>query len=278
MVEQLISKHNNIDTVFSSNKKIILTFITGEYNLLLLNWYKHLEKIGIEKNVIVVCLDKTAYAYVTNLKIPSLLIDQNEVVKSDCEYVSLLKKMYVEKHHICKALFAGYFATKYNIDVIHSDIDMIFLKDPFERLENIIDNRYDMGAYMDLSYSELTYRIPKDKGGFGFVAFYIASTWFFKLMHHLKHNPLMLDDDNVGIDIVEKYYSDIKINRLNSFLFTNYSIWSVPEVYNNIKKICYCVHYNTSENTWACNMTENKIKNRNDIKIERMKHYGHWLL
>jgi hypothetical protein len=277
MLKDFIVNSYQVDRALNT-KNIILTFITGEFCTLLLNWYKHLQKLGINDNVIVVCLDATAYTYAVEHGMTCMYVDQETLVNSEDEEVFLLRKAYKEKHHICKAYCIGHIACENNINVIHSDIDMIFLKVPFDRLSKLITEKYDIGAYMDLSYEELTSGIPREKGGFGFIIFYATPTWYPKFLDQLRKDPLCIDDNDVGQAVMQKHFKEIKSRWLNSFLFTNYNIWKVKEVQDNIRNICYCIHYNTSENTWMYKMTNERIERRNNTKIERMKEYGHWLL
>lgn len=278
MIEKYIVDSYCKEKVLQHRNEIILTFITHEYCTLMLNWYKHLEKIGLKNNVLVVCLDQQAFDFTSKNNIAGLYIDINGLVESQTEEVVLVKKAYIEKHHICKALILGYITKKYNTNVIHSDIDMIFLKNPFPKINTIIKDDYDMGVYMDKSYKELTTGQSDETGGSGFIIFYVTPTWLPKFISRLEQTPFLIDDDNVGVAVACEHFNNIKAYRFNSFLFTNYDIWQVEAMRSKLKNICYCIHYNTSENTWNYDMSYSKINKRNITKVERMKQYGHWLL
>lgn len=280
MLDKVADKTFNVEKVLT-NRSVILTFITHEYCDMLLNWYKHLEKLEINNFVLVVCLDEEAFSYIVKKEIPCLYVDQDKLINNESIVdITLLKKAYIEKHHICKAFYIGYITTKYNINVLHSDIDMIFLKSPLDRLEQIANKKYDMCAYMDLSYQELTTGKPREgeTGGFGFVIFYVTPGWYPKFLKKLSIDPLCIDNNDVGQTVMQKHFSEIECHWLNSFLFTNYDIWKEKHVQQKIKNLCYCIHYNTSENTWMYKMTADKIGKRNNLKIERMRENGHWLL
>lgn len=278
MIEKYIVSTYCENRALQNRDKVILTFITHEYCSLMLNWYRHLEKIGLKNNVLVIGLDQEAFNFSVDNNISCLLIDQNAMVEDTSKTTSMVKRAYIEKHHICKALCFGYITERYNTCILHSDIDMIFLKDPFLKIQSAFKKNYDMSAYMDKSYEEVTSGNPNKTGGPGFIIFYVTPSWLPKFTDRLSEKPFLIDSNDVGLTVLQEHFDNIKVYLLNSFLFTNYDIWSKDNIREKIKNICYCVHYNTSENTWMCDMTYDKINGRNSLKIERMKQYGHWLL
>ncbi len=259
---------------------VIVTFITQEFIDLLQNWYAHLCKLNLDNITLVICLDKKTYSFCQRQNIPCILLCQCDVLNNaQNEYILRAKQFYVEGHHICKTFGIIHLVKTYKINILHTDVDMIFLKSPFNNLKDALGDKYEVAYYMDKFYAEIVgdrSKIPS--GGTGFIIFYITQKYIDILCDVTKTKHILIDDDDVGVDTFKVEFPAIRSCELSSFLYTNIDVWQRDNIRKKIEDICYCVHYNMSADTWAHKMSPSQIKEKNLTKIERMKTYGHWLL
>ena len=112
-------------TDFSENNTIILSFANSDYFPVIENWINALSHLKI-KNYRVVCLDQEIYTLLLQQGIPVLL--------RPC--VNELGSLWIHRIDVIKEFLDE------GIDVLHSDADAVWLKNPLEQY--IYNQSYDM--------------------------------------------------------------------------------------------------------------------------------------
>jgi len=159
------------------NKVKIIVFANYNYLPVLENWLEAIDSLQIE-NILIISLDQELHKHLQERNIPSLL----RVCELD------LGKLWIHRVKVILELMeTGY-------DVIHSDADAVWLKNPLEYLNNIQE---------DMVFSQGTFW-PKDvHKEWGFVLccgfFYIKNnTRTIKFMKELYKRVLLDKDDQVS--------------------------------------------------------------------------------
>jgi hypothetical protein len=96
-----------------SDSRLLVAFSDNKYLDVLLNWLIAIHRLGI-RNYLVVSLDETIHAFLVERAFPSVLI------KMDGPLRNLWRLRLVILRELCA----------HGVDVIHSDIDAIWLRDP----------------------------------------------------------------------------------------------------------------------------------------------------
>lgn len=145
-----------IETFDDSNKKILdnflkdktyiyLTSITKEFKEMALNWYLSLKNIQSEHLALLVCADIESYEYLQSNNVRQCIyLDsniQNNVTGED----------WVENEKNFKLLGLYLVFKNYDVDIIMSDVDIVFLKNPIDKLLSEVKD-YDWVVMSDKRY------------------------------------------------------------------------------------------------------------------------------
>lgn len=288
-------KNDELLEYLNGKKEIVITPITKDYILLTRNWYESLKKIKWDQICLVVSLDDETYEELTYLNIPTIRSSYNITSNN-----TLAEWRYNERN--AKVFDILEISKNYNIDIIHSEVDIVFFKNPLEKLKQEILPDYDACVISDRRFNHF-YNLRKTgidshidrKNGiireygesydflygpehFGFC--YLRKTernerFWEKLIYgspYLKQFDKWSGGEASFQTILIKAVQDfkLKVKCMSPFEFTNGSIWSVPYLKEKIKDSCYMVHYNA----WDGNTPEES----RELKIQAMKENNHWYL
>lgn len=254
----------------TGKSEIILTFISADYTDMAKNWYEHLKKIGIHDKALVICLDRDAYVYMQSEHIPSIFADENILAKAFKHPVVQFRF----KHQIAKVLILYFLNEMYpSTDLVYTDVDMIFLKDPLPALRSeLASGEYDGCVYIEKQYDDIAlgHEEPCDHGG-------NIIFWRSGLIKEIMGctTPLDASDPAIGIKVFEDVF-EFKLKYLNSFLFTISDIWERDFIRNMIKNTVIAIHYIMAADVDFLSPAE--FTSQIQRKINLMKKHGHWLV
>ncbi len=167
-----------------NSEEVILTFVSDAYLPIFNLWIKSLEKYKPD-NLCVVALDKKVYQTLQHRKIPSILMNMDEVISFQSK-----NSLWVKRVELIRGLI------NHNIHVIHSDADAFWLRDI---------RSYLAGNNSDLIFS-IAYGFPKEIVNYwGF----ILCCGFFRIKSNERTKRFMSDffkkcellkDDQVAIN------------------------------------------------------------------------------
>jgi len=112
-------EHPDVNTLFKladerkANNRLLVVFSDSKYMGVLLNWLIAIHRLGI-RNYLVVSLDEAMHAFLVERGFPSILRQMEGPLHN------LWRLRLVVLREICS----------YGVDVIHSDIDAVWLRDP----------------------------------------------------------------------------------------------------------------------------------------------------
>ena len=294
MITNLTYGDDFLESFLRDKTYIYLSSVTHEFCEMAYNWFLSLKNIKSEHLALIVALDEKCYEYMKNKSIPSVYLNckiQKNITGED----------WIENERNTKILAPYYIFKKYNVDIIMSDVDIIFLKNPIKKLNDEMDENCDLLLMSDkrfypfipkrqagksISISENKKEIidngfdaqtlyGKENGGFC----YLKQEKKEKILKHTdvfhkdsdfykKYDKL--DEENNLQSLTIKRYKETGLNvkTLSCFDFVNGSLWDIPYLKNKVKDQCFIVHYN------FCDYME-PLKVKED-KINKMKQNNHW--
>jgi hypothetical protein len=116
---------------YSKNKLLVIAFGNWAYKLIALNWALHLEKLKIE-NYTVICLDEKLKDFLSKKGINSFYIGDEKKFNP--------KEWGARLNSVRDVLSSG-------IDIVHSDLDAVWLKNPLGYLESDHDIVASTGTF-----------------------------------------------------------------------------------------------------------------------------------
>lgn len=156
MYEQFTEGNEFLVHFLKDKQYIYLTSVTQEFCEMTLNWFLSLKNIGSSHLALVVCADQQSYDYMLAHSIPCVYLN--------CEIQSNEKgEEWVENEKHFKLLGLYIIFKHYNVDIILSDVDIVFLKNPIEKLVSELDKNVDWLAMSDRKYSPF---VSERKKGF----------------------------------------------------------------------------------------------------------------
>lgn len=301
MINQFTDGNKFLDNFLKNKSYIYLTSITKEYVTMTHNWFESLKNINSENLALVISLDNESYINLRKLNIPTVLLDL-KITNNES------KQDWIENEKNVKCIAANYIGSKYKIDIIHCDVDIIFLKDPFIKIQEFVDqdDDIDMIFMSDRRFDkfinkrkinvqtivingnkEVQYCGPtaqqlygEEDGGFVYVRFSKKSkllndflSVFYEKSSFYEKFPKNVEAGNLQT-IFNARCKEFKLNvkKFNCFEFVNGSIWKIPYLKNKIKDNFYIVHYNFVE---PFDLAPIPLR---DKKIQLMKDNNHWYI
>lgn len=294
--EETIKKISNF---LLDKEYVYITTITEEYLDMTYNWFLSLKRCEQGKYVIVSTTDEKTKIKLEELGIFSILID----IKIDSNKT---KSEWIENEKRIKFLIPFFICDTFKKNIIHSDVDIFFNKNPYPVLEKYKNEGYDLVLMSDRRFDPF---IPKRKigvqslisqdkksidyggptaqqlygeenAGFSFININDNNHSKLKECFKVFNNPDYFKSFETGTEagnlqtITNKRIKDfnLKIKKLNCYDFVNGSIWKIPYMNKEIKNSCYMVHYNFCE---PFDLEPISLKHK---KIEWMKQNNHWLI
>lgn len=284
----------------NGKSEIITTPVTKDYFSITRNWYESLKNVNCDHLALVICLDEDCYNLTKEYNIPSILSiyniqkDQNQTIKDWRVHEKNVKVF--DTLDICE---------KNNLNIITSEVDVIFLKNPIEKLKQEVFPDYDCCCLSDRRFNDfyahrehgIDTHIDRKNGiirkyGKSYDVEYGIQNFAISYIPHSEKNinfwkTLVSNPDYFSLHILnqEKDYDDetfqtvliktikdhqLKVKILSPFEFPNGTVWDISYLRNRLKDTAYLVHHNTSEG----NTPEESM----NMKIEKMKEYGHWYI
>jgi hypothetical protein len=261
-----------LDEYLLNKEDIIFTFVFPELFEMAHNWYLHLKKINLENKCFLICLEEESYKKCKDLNFPCILYKTN-INFLNSPYFEYMYEMFKIIHYIYK---------NYKINILYTNTDVIFFKNPFEKLKSEMIND-DFGLITNKFCKALSFINNNN--------FYLENDWYKQtvLFFYLKYNEKII---NILLDFFRNFYYDtidpntiIKTKYLKSYDFTNiYYIMQDEFLKQKILDICYTLSY---EIEWDADYMigygemvdeNNKKINSFDFKKVLMKKNNHWLL
>ena len=202
-----IALKNCLDKSVKKNT-IIVVFANSSYADIIKNWIEAIEPLNI-KNYIVVSMDQRLH--------DQLLENNIQSIKRECN--AELGNIWIHRIEVIKEILG------YGYDVIHSDADAVWLKDP-------LDFYFSKTTY-DMAFSQGTFW-PKD----------VHKVWGFVLccgLFYIKSNMKTRKFiEDISEDVRASNDDQISCNR---YLLSKKIKWELPKntyslAYQNIKFIC----------------------------------------
>jgi hypothetical protein len=269
---------------------IIATTINKVYLDLTKNWIANLEKFGLKNNIIVFCLDRFSYDSLKN-DVTCILDDAGTEALSRAEWIEI-EKFFKYKRPL-------EYARKHKCNVLFSDTDVVFLKDPLVFFINQCE-KADIAVTSDKRYDSFHLERQKDKiittigsnvkdWGYtdqhkfgelnGAVAYYKYSEQFEKIFisffneFTFKKYPKGIEEGAAQTafnDFVKEFNNTVKIKKISVFDFANGSLLNVAYLKKKVLENAYGIHYNFCENLDPIPSCREKIK--------KIKEDGFWLI
>lgn len=153
-----------VDQISGPERAVILAGATSNFLDFLMNWYISVAKIGHGGKVLFIAEDQGAYDYLTD-KFPKQVVKASDVVgdwtlpeqEHRTEFNSAFFNTLVDRR---PAYFRA--VAEANVSFLYSDVDIVFLKDPFP----FFTGDYDLWVQEDTqTFEGATSRFPNDKPG-----------------------------------------------------------------------------------------------------------------
>lgn len=243
------------------NNNIILTICNFGYVKYTHNLYLSCKKINLENNIVIVCLDEESLKYFNSNNIDAFMI--KSIFDTPLNNVKYKDKSW--KPITAAKIDITYRILKLGYDVIMTDGDIIWKKNPISKLEKYIKN-YDMLIQSDNGPGEHNDN-PKNKLCTGFM--FLKSNK--KILDLFDPSKIVLDGNNCNFvkddqkylnTLLKKSDCKIKYNTLNRNEFPNGAYWYDKS--KEIKDDANIIHFNFV-------IGKNKINKMKEYKMYYMK-------
>lgn len=276
---------------------IVVTGVTKHFAKITYNWYESGKQVGISDAMCIFALDNEAHDYLESKGVPVFRWYNSDPDPNNnrAEWIELEKKY---KFIIPLEVSVKLLKKKF-INVILSDTDIVFLKNPIHKLKQeitgcnfacITDKRFDFFNTKRQKDKIITVQEKKyikewgttDQSLYGEIngAFgcFPGTDQNLKFLNNFL-DPQIIERFPKGVEAgaaqtmfntLLKEHS-IKTKILNPFEFPNGSIWEVPYLRKEIIDKAYLVHYNFISKDYDYELFPEK-------KIIKMKEDGFWLV
>jgi len=146
MPEQFTDGNEFLIRFLKDKQYIYLTSVTHEFCDMTLNWFLSLANIGSSHLALVVCLDEKSYKFMQTHGIPCVYL--NCKIESNDTGEDWIEN---EKKYKLLGLYIIY--KNYDIDCILADVDIIFLKDPIDKIKSELSTEWDWVVMSDREHN-----------------------------------------------------------------------------------------------------------------------------
>jgi hypothetical protein len=225
----------------SINNNIILTICNFGYVKYTHNLYLSCKKLGLENNLAIICLDDQAQKYFTNNNIDSFII--KSIFNTPLNFTVYKKKNW--NMITASKIDITYRILKLNYNVLIIDGDIVFIKNPLDKLQEYSIN-YDMLIQSDNGFNEHN-NDPKKKLCTGFM--YLKPNK--NILNLFDPEKIILSGDGCNFvkddqkylnTILKNSNNKVKYNVLPRNEFPNGAYWYDKS--NEIKDDIKIVHFN----------------------------------
>jgi hypothetical protein len=251
------------------NKDLIFSIASKEYKYMAHNWFLHLKKIGLEDQSIVMCSDFDTVNYLKENNVNCMFFadDLENTVK-----IEQINKFYNLNHEMYLVLIVESLFKKYNFNLLLSDVDMIFLKNPLPYFNNELMKNFDGYFYQNIDRNETSI---ENKKIFGNIVFFTKKS-FFKIQNAIQSIET-LDMENLDIQGISNIFN-LNLKVLNNYLFCHSSLIETKNVDLLLKDTIYCIHYSDMEINGFLKQIDYNLNASISKKINLMKKHNNWLI
>jgi hypothetical protein len=146
MPEQFTEGNEFLIEFLKDKQYIYLTSVTHEFCEMTLNWFLSLKNIGSSHLALVVCLDQKSYKFMLSCNIPCVYLNCDIESNDTGEH-------WIENEKKYKLIGLYIIYKKHDVDCILSDVDIIFLKDPIDKIKSELSAEWDWVVMSDKEYN-----------------------------------------------------------------------------------------------------------------------------
>jgi FkbM family methyltransferase len=254
----------NIEKFSNKLDYVISMFLTGGLNQEAHNCIQTLKKVGIAKNLIVTCLDKKAYDYISKLDVKTVYKKTN--LDGDANFgTHKFYNIMINKIEIIKN-----FLLKYKKCVIYSDTDIIYLQNIDTDINKFIKSNLDIQIQDD---ANMFVKKPSDNLCAGFMFLkptkktYEVLNYILELLNKHKNNYKKLQHRG-GAD---QYALNLAIKEIKP----KFDILDTKDYPNGAR---YFDNYDSIYKNYTPKIIHNNYIIGTKNKIERFKKYNLWFI
>jgi hypothetical protein len=294
-----------LNSYLKDKKFIFTTLMDSEYADMGENWFVNLKNLGHDKNTLIISLDKKCDEYFKEKNIPSIFLESSNVGEEDL--ITPQERLSIGYDNVYKKIsFISHLIKNYNLNVILTHIDIVFLKDPIIKINEMFQENDlvfnsikkplidilkfgSKQANKDNTYIDDTKpfreKLPENFAtDFSLFCFKSSDNMkrFTDLMQENKENILSLNDNFSFNNIFIKFLSEanVKISYLSHILFLNgyilqYKRDNCKKSFEKIIENAYSIHYNMA---YEGGIDWGDFQGRKKAKIKAMKENNHWFL
>jgi hypothetical protein len=187
--------YKKIKNIKEDEKYLVITFVDNKYYPIFEIFYKYYKKFN-RKDLLIISLDINVYAKISKLGVATILLPFNI---SDRNY------FWRYRLNIIKLIFEWS-----KMDIIHTDIDCIWLKDPIKYL---LDNEYDVITQIEYGHP---FHLSK-KNGFVMCCGFMKFNYSEKTLNMLREvMDLKINDDQVSFnEYLFRNVLKVDVNKYN---------------------------------------------------------------
>ena len=273
--------------MFSKNQfdgldDIITTTVSDNYRELTLNWIANLNLYNLKDNIVIFCLDNEIYNCIIEQNVKAYKLLDNVIINDRGDWIEL------EKYH--KATGPIMLADMYMKNILFSDVDVVFLKNPLDYFKSIDsdiivtdDKRYNKFHLARKENHIITIQdnVPKDwgvtdqskfgnlNGAVGYYRYNKDIIAFFKTIfakENIANYPQKIEDGAAQTIFNDGLTNQrISVEVVSVFDFANGSLLDVPYLKKKVMESAVGIHYNYCDSDPYKGYREkiDKIKNDN---------------
>ncbi|XP_071490368.1 uncharacterized protein [Diadema antillarum] len=224
------SETSSVET--PQGRRVILTTSNYGFVNMTKNWLKSLRNSGVQERVVIIAEDKASHSELRAIRRPNLTVEYTELGRSQRKVMTWGEQSY--RDFVSKRAIYILRLLRRGVDVLFSDADVVWLKDP---LPVFTPPEYDV------YYSKANQMLAC----VGF-AYYAATEQTIKLMEEwiirMRSNPTMQTQVILNRIITSKYIPSLKVGILDQSAFTNVKGYKNSSAGTEREDI-YMVHVNS---------------------------------
>lgn len=294
-----------LNSYLKDKEFVFTTLMDSEYADMGENWFVNLKNLGHDKNTLIISLDKKCDEYFKGKNIPSVFLESSGAGEEDL--ITPQERLSIGYDNVYKKIsFISHLIKNYNLNVILTHIDIVFLKDPIIKIKeafqenDLVFNSIKKPLVDILKFGskqankDNTYigdtkpfreKLPENFAtDFSLFCFKNSDNirTFIKLLEENKEKILSLNDNFSFNNAFIKFLSEanVKFTHLNHLLFLSgyilqYKKNKCNKSFEKIMENAYSIHY---QMTYRGDMNWGDFQKRKKTKIEAMKENNHWFL